>query len=46
MLGLPMPQAQKRDEIAGAYDGVLMAVVLTLVGIGVVMVASSSLAIS
>ncbi|MBE5316406.1 MAG: putative lipid II flippase FtsW [Xanthomonadales bacterium] len=41
-----MPQAQKRDEIAGAYDGVLMAVVLTLVGIGVVMVASSSLAIS
>lgn len=46
MFGLRMPQAQKRDEIAGAYDGVLMAVVLTLVGIGVVMVASSSLAIS
>ncbi len=46
MFGLPLPQAQKRDEIAGQFDGVLIAVVVALVSIGVVMVASSSLAVS
>jgi cell division protein FtsW len=46
MFGLRNPQAQKRDEIPGAFDGVLIGVVLTLAAIGVVMVASSSLAVS
>lgn len=46
MIGPSAQQAQKRDEIAGEFDGVLIAVVVSLIAIGVVMVASSSLAVS
>ena len=46
MSGQLNPQAQKREEIAGEFDRVLLAVVVALVSIGVVMVASSSLAVS
>ncbi len=46
MSGQLNPQAQKREEISGEFDRVLLAVVVALVSIGVVMVASSSLAVS
>jgi cell division protein FtsW len=39
-------QAQKREELGGAFDGVLLAVIVALAAIGVVMVASSSLAVA
>ncbi|MFY2763341.1 putative lipid II flippase FtsW [Arenimonas sp. MALMAid1274] len=39
-------QATKLDEISGRFDPVLLAISLALVGLGVVMVASSSIAIA
>jgi len=46
MFGLSLPQAMKREQLDGEFDRVLMAIVLALVSIGVVMVASSSIAIA
>jgi cell division protein FtsW len=39
-------QARRREELVGSYDGPLLCLVLALAAIGVVMVASSSLAVA
>ncbi|WP_395794185.1 putative lipid II flippase FtsW [Aquimonas sp.] len=46
MFGLSIPQAMKREELGGEFDRVLLAVVVALASIGIVMVASSSLAVA
>lgn len=46
MFGFELPQALKREQLGGAFDGVLLAVIAALLAIGVVMVASSSVAIA
>ena len=46
MLGISIPQAMKREELGGEFDRVLLAVVIALASIGIVMVASSSLAVA
>lgn len=45
MFGFELPQALKREQLDGAFDGVLLAAIAALLAIGVVMVASSSVAI-
>ena len=46
MLGIELPQAMRLNQIEGRFDNIMLSAIIALASIGLVMVASSSIAIA